>query len=195
MHSTHTTFAGIDWATRSHAVCVIDEHRHRRIERFEVEHDRGGSRQDLVARGSLPRRGQRSRHRAPRRPGHRRPARQRDCGSWSSPAATSRHCAAATAVPATRTTAADAYILADVLRTDGHRLRPLLPDSPATMALRASVRARKDLVQTRVGLVQQLSAHLAHRVPRRPGALQQARVTHRGGLPDALPLARPRQPG
>jgi transposase len=48
-----------------------------------------------------------------------------------------------------------------VLRTDGHRLRGLLPDDPATTALRASVRARKDLVHTRVGLVQQLSAHLA----------------------------------
>jgi hypothetical protein len=46
---------------------------------------------------------------------------------------------------------ADAYIFADVLRTDGHRLRQLVPDTPATVALRASVRARKDLVRTRVG--------------------------------------------
>jgi len=36
-----------------------------------------------------------------------------------------------------------------------------VPDAPATTALRASVRARKDLVHTRVRLVQQLSAHLA----------------------------------
>jgi transposase len=56
---------------------------------------------------------------------------------------------------------ADAYILADALRTDGHRLRPLQSDSEATVALRATVRARKDLVGTRVALVQQLSAHLA----------------------------------
>ena len=45
----------------------------------------------------------------------------------------------------------DAFILADALRTDGHRLRPLQPDTPETVALRATVRARKDLVQTRVG--------------------------------------------
>ena len=45
---------------------------------------------------------------------------------------------------------ADAFVLADALRTDGHRLRPLQPDAPETVALRATVRARKDLVQTRV---------------------------------------------
>jgi transposase len=55
---------------------------------------------------------------------------------------------------------ADAYLLADVLRTDGHRLRPLQPDSPETVTLRATVRARKDLVQTRIRLMQQLRAHL-----------------------------------
>ena len=55
----------------------------------------------------------------------------------------------------------DAFILADVLRTDGHRLRPLRPDGPETVTLRATVRARKDLVRTRVRRVQQLSAHLA----------------------------------
>ena len=44
---------------------------------------------------------------------------------------------------------ARAFILADALRTDGHRLRPLQPDSEATLALRATVRARKDLVHRR----------------------------------------------
>ena len=55
----------------------------------------------------------------------------------------------------------DAFVLADALRTDGHRLRPLHPDAPETVALRATVRARKDLVRHRVALVQQLTAHLA----------------------------------
>lgn len=54
----------------------------------------------------------------------------------------------------------DAYVLADVLRTDGHRLTPLTPDSPQTVALRCAVRARTDLVQTRVALCNQLRAHL-----------------------------------
>ena len=63
---------------------------------------------------------------------------------------------------------ADAYILADVLRTDGHRLRPLRPDQPGTVTLRATVRARKDLVRTRVRLTEQLRAHLE---PSFPGAV------------------------
>jgi transposase len=39
-------------------------------------------------------------------------------------------------------------------------LRPLTPDSPATVTLRATVRARKDLVNHRVALCNQLRAHL-----------------------------------
>ena len=50
----------------------------------------------------------------------------------------------------------DAYVLADAVRTDGHRLADLTPDSPATKGLRALVRARQDLVEVRVGLVNQL---------------------------------------
>ena len=54
----------------------------------------------------------------------------------------------------------DAYVLADCLRTDGHRWRSLEPDSPATVTLRSHVRARKDLVETRVAVANQLRAHL-----------------------------------
>ena len=54
----------------------------------------------------------------------------------------------------------DAYVLADCLRTDGHRWPSLQPDSPATVTLRAHVRARKDLVGTRVAVANQLRAHL-----------------------------------
>ncbi len=54
----------------------------------------------------------------------------------------------------------DAFVLADTLRTDRARLRPLTPDTPATVALRAAVRARKDLVIHRVALANQLRAHL-----------------------------------
>ena len=50
----------------------------------------------------------------------------------------------------------DAYVLADAIRTDGHRLTDLTPDSSATRGLRALVRARQDLVEVRVGLVNQL---------------------------------------
>jgi transposase len=56
--------------------------------------------------------------------------------------------------------ALDSYVLADCLRTDGGRLRPLRPDAPETLALRSLVRARKDLVAHRVALANQLRAHL-----------------------------------
>jgi transposase len=54
----------------------------------------------------------------------------------------------------------DAYLLADLLRTDGHRFRPLTPPSDAVRALRALVRGRDDLVATRVQLANQLRALL-----------------------------------
>jgi transposase len=59
----------------------------------------------------------------------------------------------------------DAYVLADTLRTDRARLRPLTPDSPTTIALRAACRARKDLVAHRVALANQLRAHLQRVFP------------------------------
>jgi transposase len=54
----------------------------------------------------------------------------------------------------------DAYVLADALRTDGHRLVPLVPDTPETVALRVVSRARKSLVATRVALANELRANL-----------------------------------
>jgi len=54
----------------------------------------------------------------------------------------------------------DAYLLADLLRTDGHRFRPLAPCSDAIRALRALVRGRDDLVATRVALANQLRSLL-----------------------------------
>jgi transposase len=54
----------------------------------------------------------------------------------------------------------DAYVLADVLRTDRRRLRALERDTDATLTLRATCRARKDLVGHRIALTNQLRAHL-----------------------------------
>jgi len=56
----------------------------------------------------------------------------------------------------------DAYVLADTLRTDRHRLTP---DTPATVSLRMTVRARQDLVVARVAMANQLRAHLANVLP------------------------------
>ena len=54
----------------------------------------------------------------------------------------------------------DAFVLADVLRTDWRRLRPLERDTDPTRALRALTRARKDLVEARVAMCNQLRANL-----------------------------------
>jgi transposase len=54
----------------------------------------------------------------------------------------------------------DAYVLAELARTDMHRLPVLEPDADETRALRALTRAREDLVEQRVALANQLRAQL-----------------------------------
>lgn len=54
----------------------------------------------------------------------------------------------------------DAFMLADILRTDGHRFRPLMPASDDIQALRALVRGRDDLLAQRVALANQLRSLL-----------------------------------
>jgi transposase len=54
----------------------------------------------------------------------------------------------------------DAYVLAELARTDMHRLGVLEPDADETRALRALTRAREDLVEQRVALANQLRAQL-----------------------------------
>jgi transposase len=54
----------------------------------------------------------------------------------------------------------DAFVLADTVRTDRARLRPLSVDSAATVTLRMTVRARKDLIAARIAMANQLRAHL-----------------------------------
>lgn len=54
----------------------------------------------------------------------------------------------------------DAFILADLLRTDGHRFQPRRPPSDDTRALRALVRGRAALVAQRLALANQLRALL-----------------------------------
>jgi transposase len=54
----------------------------------------------------------------------------------------------------------DAYVLAELARTDAHRFRALVPDSEETKALKALTRAREDLVGVRVELANQLRAQM-----------------------------------
>jgi transposase len=59
----------------------------------------------------------------------------------------------------------DACVLADVLRTDRGRLRPLIPDRPDTVALRQACRARTDLARHRVAVTNPLWARLLGAFP------------------------------
>jgi transposase len=54
----------------------------------------------------------------------------------------------------------DAMVLGELCRTDHHRFPALAPSSDQTLALRALVRTREDLVAARIALANQLRAHL-----------------------------------
>lgn len=148
-------YAGIDWAKDRHTVCVIDGEGGVTT-RFEVAHTEAGLRE-------LVRRLRGGEGVAIERPDG--PVVDALLGAGIPVVVVaSRHVKALRTrhgLAGNKDDRSDAYVLADALRTDGHRLRPLLPDAPATVALRATVRARKDLVHHRVALVQQLEAHLA----------------------------------
>jgi hypothetical protein len=75
-------------------------------------------------------------------------------------------------------------VLADMLRTDRARLMPLTRHSDATIALRRTCRAGKDLVAHRVAVTNQLRAHLQNVFP-------SGRAVRRPGLPDQLGLFGP----
>ena len=150
---------GVDWGCGAHAVCVIDA-KGMVLDRFEVGHDRVGL-AGLVTR--LQKHGA---------PGVIPIAIERPSGLLvdalveASFVVTPIHPNAVKACrPRYRAVAAksdpgDAFILADILRTDGHRLRPLAPQSDAIKALRGLVRGRDDLVGTKVALAHQLTALL-----------------------------------
>ena len=146
---------GIDWASKEHTVCVLDEAGHV-CSRFVVAHSTAGLREltRRLARVAPPR----TLPIAVERPsgllvdtlvaaGHPVVPVHPNALKASRP----RYRAAGT-----KSDAEDAFILADLLRTDGHRFRVLRPLSDETRALRALVRTRDDLVTTRVALANQL---------------------------------------
>jgi transposase len=150
-------FAGLDWAVHTHAVCVIDASGAVR-ERFEIAHDREGL-AELMRR--LARFGTSV-----------RVAIERPSGLIVDALVEAGHQVFPihpNAVKASRPRyrshggkcdASDAYLLADLLRTDGHRWSALSPQSDSIRALRALVRSRDDLVATRVALGNQLHSTL-----------------------------------
>lgn len=152
---------GIDWARDDHAVSVVDA-RGREIRRCSVEHSAAGLRELLAVLA---------------RNGAREAAIERPDG----PVVDALLAAGITVVvispnqvknlrgrygsAGNKDDRFDAFVLADTLRTDRARLAPLTPDSPATVSLRRACRARKDLVAHRVGVANQLRAHLRNAFP------------------------------
>lgn len=150
-------FVGLDWAAREHAVCIVDD-RGGVAARFVVPHTAAGM-TDLV--GRLRKLGGEVRV-AIERPSGLVVDTLVDAGVTVVPihpnavkASRPRYSAAQG-----KTDPGDAYLLADLLRTDGHRFRPLAPPSDETKALRGLVRLRDDLVAQRVALANQLRALL-----------------------------------
>jgi transposase len=151
-----TLFAGLDWASQTHAVCVIDEHAGVRLQ-FEIKHDAAGL-TELCRRLA---------HAGVAAVAIERPSglivdALLEGGFGVVPIHPN-------IVKATRpryrshggkSDASDAYLLADLLRTDGHRFKPLARQSDDIRALRALVRGRDDLVATRVQLANQLRSLL-----------------------------------
>jgi transposase len=54
----------------------------------------------------------------------------------------------------------DAFVLCELARTDRHRFPTLAPSSDETLALRALMRTREDLIDARIALANQLRNHL-----------------------------------
>ena len=156
MEEMSERFAGVDWANDGHAVNVVDSDGVV-IEEFEVS-DSGDGLVDMCRRLNGT--------------GVRRAAIERPDGpevdalleAGFEVVVVARRSVKALRVrygsAGNKSDRTDAYVLADCLRTDGHRWASLQPDSPATATLRSHVRARKDLVEHRVAIANQLRAHL-----------------------------------
>jgi transposase len=152
-------FVGLDWAKAEHAICVVDQNG--RVQaRLDVAHTAVGLEQLLR---ELQRLG----------PAAELPiAIERPSGVLVDTLLAAGHlvyaihpnvvkaCRSRYKAAAGKTDPADAYLLADILRTDGHRFSAVKPLSDQTRALRALVRTRDDLVAERIALANQLRALL-----------------------------------
>jgi transposase len=152
---------GIDWARDDHAVAIVDG-RGCEVHRGTVEHNAAGLRELL---GLLARTG--AAEVAIERPDG--PVVDALLGAGITVVVISpnqvKNLRGRYGVTGNKDDRFDAFVLADTLRTDRARLRPLLPDSPATAALRGVVRARRDLVAHRVAVANQLRDHLKRVFP------------------------------
>jgi transposase len=149
-------FAGIDWASEEHACCVVDADG-RIIEGRRYRHDERGllalcSR--LVELGVL--------RVAVERPDGLLIERLLDAGLHVIAIHPNQVAAMRPRFSAAggKSDSFDAFVLAELARTDSHRFRVLVPDSDQTKALRALTRAREDLVGHRVAIANELRSQL-----------------------------------
>jgi transposase len=147
--------AGIDWASEAHEICISDEGRV--TERFSVTHDERGlaALADRLVRLGVCRV-------AIERPDGILVERLLETEIEVLAIHPNQVKAARPrfAVAHGKSDRFDAFVLAELARTDAHRFRALVPDSDETKALKALTRAREDLVGVRVELANQLRAQL-----------------------------------
>jgi transposase len=150
-----TRTAGIDWAAEAHEVCISEEGRV--AERFSTVHDEVG----IAALAARLGRADVARV-AIERPDGILVERLLETGIEVLAIHPNQVKAARPrfAVAHGKSDRFDAYVLAELARTDAHRFRALVPDSDETKALKALTRAREDLVGVRVELANQLRAQL-----------------------------------
>ena len=149
-------FAGVDWASEEHAVCVVDG-QGRIVEGRRYRHNEPGIRA-LCARllrlqVALV---------AIERPDGLLVERLLEAGLRVLALHPNKVAAARDRfrVAGGKSDRFDAFVLCELARTDSHRFRVLEPDSDRTKAIRAMTRAREDLVAARTGIVNQLRAEL-----------------------------------
>ena len=157
-------FVGIDWASRAHELCVVDE-QGVVVEQFgfgHSEHGISGALARLAKLGSPP-----ELPIAIERPDGLLVDRLLEAGHEVVPIhANAFHAARPRWEGASsKSDPGDAYRLADLLRTDRHRLRPLRPLDQATRELQALVRLRDDHVKARVAATNQLATLLGQHWP------------------------------
>ena len=142
-------------------------------------------RAEAAGRPAAARRGAAGRHRARRRAGRGHAAGGRADGVRH-PAGPGQEPAQPLRVGRNKDDRFDAYVLADVVRTDARRLRPMERDSDQTTALRSTVRARRDLVGHRVAAANQLRAHLQTVFPAAAALFAGHRLGDHPGVPEPL---------
>ena len=149
-------FAGVDWASEEHAVCVVDADG-RIVEGRRYRHDERGLRAlcaRLIELGVVLV--------AIERPDGLLIERLLDAGLRVIAIHPNQVAAMRPRFSAAggKSDSFDSFVLAELARTDSHRFRVLVPDSDATKAIRALSRAREDLVGHRVALANELRAQL-----------------------------------